>query len=215
MAERQARGDDDLRGIQLFIEGGGRGKNAALPLRKGFGAFLAELREAARARGLRWDIFLSGPRAEALKDFQRACRLEPDRINVLLVDSESQVRTSPREHLRQGGQWRVDQPEEHVHLMVQAMEAWIVADPAAVGQFYGQAFQASALPGAPDVETIPKDRLMDGLTQASRGTQKGSYHKIRHAGPLLERIDPALVRSKAKHCERLFATLLGIIEAQA
>ena len=204
-----------MRGIQLFIEGGGRDKNAALPLRKGFGAFLAELREAARARGLRWGIFLSGSGAEALKDFQRACRLEPDRINVLLVDSEGLVHTSPREHLRLEARWQIEQLEDQVHLMVQAMEAWIVADPVALGRYYGQGFRVSALPKAPDVETIAKDRLLEALAQAARDTQKGSYHKTRHAGALLERIDPAVVRRKAKHCERLFATLLGVIEAQA
>ena len=204
-----------MRGIQLFIEGGGKGKNASVFLRTGFGAFLSELREAARAVHLPWDIFLSGSRGETFKDFQRACRLEQDRINILLVDSEGPVRASQREHLRQADKWKVDQPEEQIHLMVQAMEAWLLADVEALRAFYGQGFQESAIPVMQDVEQIDKAALVPALERASRRTQKGPYHKMRHAGRLLARIDPERVRLRAQHCERLFRTLLGIIEAQA
>ena len=203
-----------MRGIQIFIEGGSD-KNASLPLRCGFGVFLSALREAARMRRLRWSIFLSGSRGRAFRDFQRACRLEPERFNVLLVDSEGPVRRRPREHLRQQDKWRIDQSEEHVHLMVQVMEAWIVADVAALRGFYGQGFRESGLPDTSDVEAIPKEGLAEGLEQATRNTSKGAYHKIRHAGPLLAKIDANVVREKAKHCERLSRTVLDIIEAQA
>jgi hypothetical protein len=203
-----------LRGIQVFVEGGGAGKNATVPFRRGLGAFLGELREAARKRSLRWSIIPCGPRGRAFADFRRACRVDGDCFNVLLVDSEGPVSASPREHLRQADGWPIEQAEQHYHLMVQAMEAWIIADVEALRAFYGQGFRESAIPVGTDVEQIDKDRLVPVLERASRGTQKGSYHKIRHAGGLLARLSPDVVRQRAQHCERPFATLLGVIAAQ-
>ncbi|MGB2819889.1 MAG: DUF4276 family protein, partial [Phycisphaerae bacterium] len=89
--------------------------------------------------------------------------------------------------------------------------AWIVADRAAMRDFYGQGFRESAIPETEDVEQIDKARLLEGLDRASRDTQKGPYHKVHHAARLLERIDPQVVRSRARHCERLFATLRKVI----
>ena len=60
----------------------------------------------------------------------------------------------------------------------------------ALTEFYGQDFLRNALPGTDDVEAIPKDRLLSSLNHATRGTQKGPYHKIDHGAALLERIDP-------------------------
>ena len=58
---------------------------------------------------------------------------------------------------------------------------------------------------------VSKHDISEGLTRATAGTQKGPYHKIRHAPHLLQRIDPAAVRQRCGHCERLFATLLDLI----
>ena len=95
--------------------------------------------------------------------------------------------------------------------MVQMMEAWLVADVAALERFYGQGFRLNAIPARADVESIDKADLEDALRNATRHTQKGSYHKIRHGAKLLEFLDAATVRSKAPHCDRLFAVLAAKI----
>ena len=41
----------------------------------------------------------------------------------------------------------------------------------------------------------------------------GRYHKIRHAGDLLRRIDVNKVRERCRHCERLFNTVAEQIKA--
>jgi hypothetical protein len=95
--------------------------------------------------------------------------------------------------------------------MVQTVEAWIVADPEALSDFYGHGFLRNALPGSDDVEVIPKDRLLSSLSRATRSTQKGPYHKIDHGAALLERIDPEKVRSRSRHCDLLFRELEAVI----
>ena len=204
-----------MRGIRIYVEGGGDSRATKAEIRRGFGGFLRSLREAARQRRLRWDVIACGSRGPAFAAFRRACDDHPDAFNVLLVDSEGPVDASPTEHLRRADNWRIEQPNEHCHLMVQMMEAWIIADVQTLRSFYGQGFQDSAIPDAQDVEQIDKARLLEALHKATRRTQKGGYHKIHHAGPLLERLGAAVVRSKARHCERLFATLEKVIADSA
>jgi hypothetical protein len=91
--------------------------------------------------------------------------------------------------------------------MTQAMEAWFIADVAALAGFYGQEFHQGGIPRNPDVEQIPKAQLETSLRDASRHTQKGEYHKTRHAWRLLQLIDPEVVRQASRHCDRLFTTL--------
>lgn len=97
--------------------------------------------------------------------------------------------------------------DEQCHLMVQMMEAWIVADIDAIESYYGTGFRRHAVPARNDVEAIDKATLERSLEDATRYTRKGLYHKIRHGSALLCRINPETVRSKAPHCDTLFATL--------
>lgn len=76
-------------------------------------------------------------------------------IDVLLVDSEGPVADphSPRTHLKQRDGW--DLPaisERSIHLMIQTMEAWIIADVDAVAGYSGQHFLKKALPAAQHLE---------------------------------------------------------------
>ena len=49
------------------------------------------------------------------------------------------------------------------------------------------------------------------LEQATRATQKGAYHKIRHASDLLQRIDRNKVEQRCPASRRLFDTLHRLI----
>lgn len=91
--------------------------------------------------------------------------------------------------------------------MAQAMEAWLLCDPEALASYYGQGFRTNALPGRKNIEEVPKEKLLSILNQATEKTTKGRYHKIWHCRDLLIRIDPAKVRARAPHCERLFQVL--------
>jgi hypothetical protein len=202
-----------IREIRIFIEGGGQSRESKIAIRQGFSEFLSSLRTLATSRGIGWKVIPCGSRLTTFQDFEVALRTYPDAFNVLLVDSEEPVKMSVWKHLELLDRWRIPGlPEEHGHLMAQTIEAWLVADPEALAEFYGQAFHRKALPVRQDVEQVDKKGLLDSLKKATGKTRKGTYHKVEHCSQLLARIDPARVRTRAKHCDRLFTTLTEIIE---
>ena len=204
-----------MSGIAIYMEGGGTGKENRAALRQGMDAFLQSLKEAARNKALRWKLVCCGPRDEAFRGFRNAVNNGEDVVNVLLVDAEGPVEQSSRNHLTGRDHWDLGFAEEEwVHLMVQAMEAWIVADPEALAAYYGrQGFRVNQLPRAKNLEAVPKADVTSALDGATRRTRKGTYHKIRHAGDLLKRIDASKVKSRYAHCERLFEALARVVAA--
>jgi hypothetical protein len=103
--------------------------------------------------------------------------------------------------------------DKHCHLMVQTMESWLIADRERLREYYGRDFHENALPKNPNVEAIEKNLLIKALENATRNTQKGSYHKTRHAPDILEQIRLGEVVKGAKSCQRLCSTLVAEIEA--
>ncbi|RJP34559.1 MAG: DUF4276 family protein [Candidatus Omnitrophota bacterium] len=126
---------------------------------------------------------------------------------MLLVDAESPVKDPPHLHLRMQDHWATPLQANRYHLMVQTMEAWLIADIESLKTYYGQGFHESAIPKNPNVEQIDKKQIETALIQASQHTQKGRYNKIWHGAALLKMINPIVVRSKAEHCSRLFSTI--------
>lgn len=194
------------REILIYIEGAEKGP-AANRLRTGFRAFLAPLYELAQQKGIKLHPpIMCGSGIEAYKDFQTGLRSNKQAINILLVDAEKPV----TENISAWGHLNCDSlglDDSHCHLMVQTMEAWLIADKVALAEFYQQGFNQNALPQNPRVEEVSKTDLLDGLRRATEKTSKGRYHKTIHAPEILKRLDVAKVRQAASHCERLFQTL--------
>ncbi len=205
-----------MNGVAIYMEGGGRSRNGKAALRKGMDRFLEPLKREARKRSLPWKLVPCGSREEAYRRFKRACAEHPVGTQILLVDSETRTTRPPREHLKNGDGWDLDfAREETVHLMAQVMETWIVADPEALTKYYGRNFNAAELPMRRDLEQEPKTSIERALKKATRRTQKGSYHKIKHAGTLLERLDETRVRNRCRHCACLFEEVGAIIETSS
>jgi hypothetical protein len=202
--------------IRIYVEGGGRGRAPRSSIRDGLSEFFSPLIRLARDRRITWKMILSGSRNEAFANFALALSEHPQAFNVLLVDSECRVARSRWEHLRRQDGWDIPGlSEDHCHLMVQTIEAWLIADPEALARFYGQGFQQRALPRRQDVEAIAKDDLIRGLDRATARTQKGRYHKISHCAELLSLLDRNRVRARAHHCDLLFTTLEARIRGTA
>lgn len=197
--------------IRIYVEGGGEQASAKAHIRMGFHQFLRDLNTLARSKRIRWAIVACGSRTSTFADFMNALKSHPDAFNVLLVDSEGPVDPQylPWAHLAQRDSWRKPTGcvDDQCQLMVQTMEHWLIVDREALKRFYGQGFHENSLPSAPDVEQIDRHLLMSNREAATRGTQKGVYHKIQHGSQLLEQIDPAKVRDAAPHCRRLFTIL--------
>jgi hypothetical protein len=143
--------------VRIYAEGGGDKKDTRALLREGFSRFLDSLRKMARNKGIRWNVTVCGGRYQAHDRFATALNEHHDAFNVLLVDSEGPVANTPWLHLLGRDNWSAHGTnDDHCHLMVQAMEAWLIADPGALSEYYGQGFNANPIPCAGNVETIPK-----------------------------------------------------------
>lgn len=195
--------------IRIYIEGGGDRNNTKAAIRQGFSQFFQELVQLAQSKKIKWNIIICGSRNDAFRDFNNALTSHPDAFNVLLVDAEAPVvKNSPWEHLKIRDNWIPPAIDDiHCHLMVQTIEAWMIADIDALKKFYGQGFQENAIPKIKDVEKIDKDTLASSLKKATRNTTKGEYQKIKHASKLLEILDTDKVRQASYHCDNLFRAL--------
>ena len=192
--------------IAIYIEGGGQSNSGRAMLRQGLEAFLAPVKQEVVERSWRWRLICWGGRDATFRRFRSAIRDKQADVIMLVVDAESPLNNGPLDHLQQRDGWDLSFANEKIdHLMVQTMETWIVADPDALAGYYGQGFRRSALPNNADIESVPKSDVETALKNATRATQKGEYHKIRHASELLKRIKPDQVRDRCPACDGLFA----------
>lgn len=197
-----------MTGIAIYMEGGGDGRATKEALRQGMDALLRPLKQAAREKALHWKLVCCGGRSETFRRFRNEVTAASDTLVVLLVDAEESVHGSPCAHLQVRDGWDMGfADDDSVHLMAQAMEAWIVADSAALRRYYGRGFDENALPKRLDLEEVPKEDVTTALQQAARHTTKHPYHKIWHARDLLARIDVEQVKNRCPHCKRLFEAL--------
>jgi hypothetical protein len=195
--------------VRVYVEGGGPSHGDQEPLRQGF----RKLFEKVLGGRAKPKITACGGRAEAFADFKRGLKSNPDALCVLLVDSEGPVRDGAASwdhvHERKGDEWVRPEgtSEDQIHLMVQAMEAWLIADPDALETYYGQGFRRAALPGQKNVEQISKKDLSAALERATRDSKtKGAYRKS-HGFQLIGMIDPQKVRAASWHAARFFDAL--------
>lgn len=190
-------------GLRVFVEGGG---DNSLTRGRCKQAFCTLIQRAGFAD--RMPKFTAcGSRQRAFEMFVTAC--ENGEESLLLVDSEGPVsHTSPWEHVRtrQGDGWARPKSarDEDLHLMVECMEAWILADVSVLRRKYGQRLRESALPRRRDVEMVPKVELFAAITRATLDCE---YSKGKQAFELLEAVDPKVLRECCPWAERFFAEL--------
>ncbi len=153
------------------------------------------------------EIVLWGSRQNAYEKFKEALIDEPEREHLLLVDSETPFKENqtPWLHVknREGDGWNKPQgaTDDQLQFMAQCVEAWLVADEEKLKEFYGA--KLGNLHKTQNVEEIPKTGLMAKLNQATKRTEKGEYHKVRHFPTLFKMIRRNIVRERAPNCKRL------------
>lgn len=163
-------------------------------------------------------VITAGPRRRAYEWFCQALRAHPTDTVLLLVDSEEPLVEGDTRwgHVarREGDRWA--QPdgvtEEHLHFMVIGMETWLIADPAALKDYFGEGFVERHLPGTPDLELLDKRRVNSALEQATRQSRRRSYEKGRDF-KLLGRISPAAVQARCPQARIFVGTLRSLLAA--
>ena len=93
--------------------------------------------------------------------------------------------------------------------MVQAMETWFLADRDALRAYFGDGFRAKAIRAWPDLESVPRETVLDALKRATAACRK-SYAKGRVSFELLARIDPARVEAACPHARGLLDRLRAL-----
>lgn len=186
--------------VKVYVEGGGSSDDLRTRCRQAFSALL----ERAGFRGRMPQIVACGTRRAAFDRFRGA--LEQGEPALLLVDSEGPVTgVSAWTHVRDHDRWQ--QPptatEDDLHLMVECMEAWLLADQAALAGVFGRQLRPNSLPGKRAIEEIPKRDVMRGLANATRDCVM-PYDKAAHSFRVLAQVDPARLRAVAPWAARFF-----------
>ncbi|WP_298202120.1 DUF4276 family protein [Desulfosporosinus sp.] len=202
--------------VKIYVEGGGNGNHVLnSECRKAFKKFFEKAGLSKRLPR----VIPCGRRNGAYDDFCTALKCVDrtgDRV-FLLVDSEDAVQTAfmenPWGHLLERDGWEVPSgaSSEQVHLMVECMENWFLADKEALRTFFGQGFRANSLPNNPNIEKVTKPDVLDCLGKASRETQKGQYGKGAHSFKILEIIDARKVLDVSPSAQRLINELKKVL----
>lgn len=178
-------------------------------LRPGFHRLFHLYVSRARGRRIRFNLVAGGSQIETVKDFLRYCRSSPDQLNVLLIDSEKPVvnTTQTIRDLRSHNSWDagVACADEQINFMVQAMEAWFIADPQALTERFGQNFRINALPNSQNAESTTPGELVAAIRRELRriSARRRDYDKVADGAKLLQLIDPARVSQRCPHFKRL------------
>jgi hypothetical protein len=189
--------------VQIFVEGGGDAKTTLTKCRQGFADYCAKVAPPKHQPS----IVACGGRQQAFDRFKNAIlNRRAGETFVLLVDSEGPVTAHTAvDHLHTRDGWDFASLRNfEAFLMVQAMEAWFLADREILTSFYGDGFLAGRLPGSSkNIEAVPKDDLESKMIHASKPTKtKGQYHKTKHGFALLGLIDPIKVENGSRHAAR-------------
>lgn len=195
--------------MKLYVEGGGDTAALRAACREGFTNFITEAGIKKRPR-----VVACGGRRDAYESFFTA--ITQGEEAMLLVDSEDPVASQhqsgepnqwlPWGHLFLRDNWNkpAGSSDTDCHLMVQVMESWFLADQGTLKTYFGQGFNANALPAvANPIEGIAKTTVYNALQQATSNCKtKAPYGKGAHSFKLLVNIDPSKVTAASPWAKR-------------
>lgn len=177
----------------LYIEGG-ESKEDQIRCREAFRRIFEKLGLSQKLPRLT----ASGGRGSAFDDFKTAhAGARGGDFVAMLVDSEDPLADLELTwaHLKRRDNW--DRPnkavDEQVLFMTTCMEAWIVADRAALREHYGHRLQESALPPVVDLENRSRHDLHENLAHASRDCSN-AYSKGKRSFEVLAKVDAAVLK---------------------
>ena len=203
--------------VRVYIEGGAEGKIADADFRRGWKKFLNELHELARNNNFNsLEIVRGKGRGNAYRRFKKHKNEHPNDLCVLLVDSETKVPqgSSVWEVVknREGDKW--ERPswatENHLYLMVEFVETWLLTDQEALKAFFKRNFNEKILPTT-NLENRDKSEIEQALKKATQKTSIQYKHGLAHK--ILELVRPSNVKTLT-HGERLFNGLSDLIKNQ-
>jgi hypothetical protein len=193
--------------LTLFVEGGGRGTSGTThaAAREGFTKFLQSCLPAVRP-----SLRMCGPRDVAY-NLYKAAKARGENC-ILLVDAEDALNkaiTDPWQQPRlkeRDTAWRKPTGDtgNDLHFMAPTMEAWLVANPEVLKEYFGQGFKIAKLPKASDLETVSKKDIYKAIEDATRASNHGEYGKGPDSFALLGRMEPAAILKRCPYWAKRF-----------
>ena len=159
-------------------------------------------------------IVRGGSRNATFDQFRTAVRSgRREELPILLVDSEGPVATghSVWQHLQANDQWARPPGvgDDQAFLMVQTMETWLLADRAALRDYFGASFRENRLPSQHNLEGINKETVLQSLELATADCNK-RYAKGTVSFEVLGRINPNAVAERCPHAKALLEFLRSL-----
>jgi len=182
------------RNVKVYVEGGGDSNANLSACRLAFTHLFGPIAEEAEQIGSRLEFVAAGSRESAYRKYSIACKEFPDRVNVLLVDSEDPLGSAqPNErnplwrHVRERDRWSMPSrsSDRKLLLMVTSTETWILLDVAALRTKYGACLRISD-PDPRTIERISRQSALKLLENATSGC-RAPYSKI-HAFDILPHV---------------------------
>ena len=159
-------------------------------------------------------IVRGGGRQQTFDQFSEAVKSgRSDELLILLVDSEGPVAAgrSVWQHLQANDRW--ERPpgvgDEQAFLMVQTMETWLLADRAALRDYFGVSFRENRLPSQYNLEDIAKETALQSLERATADCNK-QYAKGTVSFEVLGRINPDAVSERCPHAKAMLDCLRSL-----
>jgi hypothetical protein len=197
--------------VRIYVEGGGDGAIQKREFRRGLSNFW----EKAGLKEKMPRTIVCGGRNSTFDAFCIAVKTHRDDVSLLLVDSEDPFppNISKWDFLKKRDQWEkpVQACEKQVYLMIQSMEAWLLADRIALQKYYGSGFKVDALASEKNpAESLNKKAMYDALEKATLATTKKSYSKGGHSFQLIGLVDPQKVMDACPSAKQLIDYLIEI-----
>lgn len=193
--------------VYLYVEGGGDRSIDNTRCREGFRRLLENAGFIDRMPR----IVAGGDRGATFDKFRTALRANAgDRAILLLVDSEEPVTQTPWVHLHARDRWQrpANATDDQAQFMVTCMETWLMADRAALREFFGAALNANALLPLNNLEQRTRQNVQQSLEDATRPCGRDrQYKKGKRSYQALAASDPATLRQFLPHFARLIETL--------
>ncbi len=197
--------------VKIYVEGGGDSKEQHARCREGFRKLIdkAGFKERSPA------IVACGGRSSAFDKFKTAVASDVGAYAILLVDSEDPVKSADDKpdswsHLQSRDGWErpANVMDDQAQLMATCMETWIMADRAALKNFFGQKLQTNALFPEKELESRTRHEVQEKLEHATRdcGKDRG-YAKGNRSFKMLAELKPETLKKHLPHFRRFIETL--------
>lgn len=216
--------------VKVYVEGGGDTVQGQARLRQAFGKFFEDYIRRNGQFGNRPSFDPSGSREQTVAAYKNGLRDRPSERSMVLIDSEAPKEATAdnweflRELANSGNparfQW-TNRPsgarEDDLHFMVQSMETWLLADPAAIKTHYGPRYHTTHVANLSNrrIEELSPSQAVAAIKNGARDCPNRDYRKTVDGPAVLETAEPEKVAHRCPHAKKFLEALTAALRDAA